>query len=78
MSFHCCFVARLTEGQPKTVEIICRHDEKKAGSKVKEMPSPQNLAAFCFPLGAQHVVCKEYMAPEVSPSAYLLCKPIHL
>lgn len=65
MSFQSCFVARLTDSQPKRVEIICRHDEKGPGSKAKDLPSPQNLAAFCFPLGPQLVTSKEYMAPEV-------------
>lgn len=65
MSFHTCFVARLTDSQPKSVELICRHDGKRLGSKAKDLPSAQNLAAFCFPLGPQHVSGKEYMAPEV-------------
>ena len=63
MLFRSCFVARLTDRQPRSVEIIARHD---ATGKAQELPSMQNLGTFCFPLGPEHVTAKEYMAPEVT------------
>jgi hypothetical protein len=65
MSFHTCFVARLTDSQPRSVELICRYDVKGSGVKAKDLPSIQSIGAFTFPLGPQHVSPKEYMAPEV-------------
>ena len=64
MSFRSCFVARLTDKQPRSVEIIARHDA--SGKRGQELPSTQNLGTFCFPLGPEHVTAKEYMAPEVT------------
>ena len=56
-------MARLTDSQPRLVQIIARHD---GTSSTKDLPSAQNLAAFCFPLGPEHVTPREYAAPEVS------------
>ena len=68
MSFETCFISRLTETQPRSIEVICRYDIKGAGSKAKVLPSSQSLGPFTFPLGPQHVNPKEYMAPEVDRS----------
>lgn len=63
MLFQTCFVARLTDGRPRAVELVARHNA--SSSKGQQLPSAETLGMFCFPLGPENVTAKERMAPEV-------------
>ena len=64
-----CFVARLVGDDTKSVDIFCRFEPNSDNQeKLADLPSAQNLGAFCFPVGPANVKAKEYGAMEVGPA----------
>ena len=48
----------------RAFRLFCKWDSPVVQGKQADLPSPQSLADFCFPLGVAQMALKEYIAPE--------------